>query len=45
MIFKVRVASVVDITGRRLQLSYDDSNGGEGEGGDMSFLREVTCSS
>jgi len=29
-ISQVRVASVVDITGRRLQLSYDDSNGGEG---------------
>jgi len=29
-ISQVRVATVVDVTGRRLQLSYDDSNGGEG---------------
>jgi hypothetical protein len=28
-ISQVRVATVVDITGRRLQLAYDDSSGGE----------------
>ena len=27
---QVRVATVVDVTGRRLQLSYDDGNGEEG---------------
>ena len=31
-ISQVRVASVVDITGRRLQLTYDDSDGGEADG-------------
>ena len=31
-ISQVRVASVVDITGRRLQLTYDDNDGGEADG-------------
>ena len=31
-ISQVRVASVVDITGRRLQLSYDCGDGGEADG-------------
>ena len=31
-ISQVRVATVVDITGRRLQLAYDDSEGSESDG-------------